>query len=208
MKEVLSSSMISSLYIDYVNRIFTELSIGSDMALKSTIFKAELQIADIDRNYYQSHVLTLARHPSETDERMMVRLLAFALHAHASLLFGNGLSTDNEPDLWRKDLTGEIDLWIDVGLPDEKLVRKACGRSRQVFIYSYGGRVADRWWDQCRSKLAKIKNLSVINLPPQTSQSIAKQAQRSMQLNCTIQEGQIWLADQKESVQVELVVPV
>ncbi|GDX59305.1 hypothetical protein LBMAG31_01810 [Nitrosomonadaceae bacterium] len=194
--------------IDYVNRIFTELSIGSDMALKSTIFKAELQIADIDRNYYQSHVLTLARHPSETDERMMVRLLAFALHAHESLLFGNGLSTDNEPDLWRKDLTGEIDLWIDVGLPDEKLVRKACGRSRQVFIYSYGGRVADRWWDQCRSKLGKIKNLSVINLPPQTSQSIAKQAQRSMQLNCTIQEGQIWLADHKESVQVELVIPV
>ena len=208
MKEIPSSSMISSLYIDYVNRIFIELSIGSDMALKSTIFKAELQIADIDRNYYQSHVLTLARHPSETDERMMVRLLAFALHAHESLLFGNGLSTDNEPDLWRKDLTGEINLWIDVGLPDEKLVRKACGRSRQVFIYSYGGRVADRWWDQCRSKLGKIKNLSVINLPPQTSQSIAKQAQRSMQLNCTIQEGQIWLTDQKESVQVELVILV
>jgi len=175
------------------------------MALKATIFKAELQIADIDRNYYQNHALTLARHPSETDERMMVRLLAFALHAHEALVFGNGLSTDDEPDLWQKDLTGAINLWIDVGLPDEKLVRKACGRARQVFIYTYGGRVADRWWDQYRSKLEQIKNLSVINLPPQTSQAIARQAQRNMQLNCTIQEGQIWLADKNESVQVELV---
>lgn len=175
------------------------------MALKATIFKAELQIADIDRSYYQNHALTLARHPSETDERMMVRLLAFALHAHEALSFGNGLSTDDEPDLWQKDLTGAIELWIDVGLPDEKLIRKACGRARQVFIYSYGGRVADRWWDQCRSKLGRIKNLSVISLPPQTSQAIARQAQRNMQLNCTIQDGQIWLADKNESVQVELV---
>jgi uncharacterized protein YaeQ len=175
------------------------------MALKATIFKAELQIADIDRSYYQNHALTLARHPSETDERMMVRLLAFALHAHETLSFGNGLSTDDEPDLWQKDLTGAIELWIDVGLPDEKLIRKACGRARQVFIYSYGGRVADRWWDQCRSKLGRIKNLSVISLPLQTSQAIARQAQRNMQLNCTIQDGQIWLADKNASVQVELV---
>ena len=175
------------------------------MALKATIFKAELQIADIDRNYYQNHALTLARHPSETDERMMVRLLAFALHAHEALAFGNGLSTDDEPDLWQKDLTGAIELWIDVGLPDEKLIRRACGRARQVFIYTYGGRVADRWWDQSRSKLERIKNLSVINLSPQTSQAIARQAQRNMQLNCTIQDGQIWLADKNESVQVELV---
>lgn len=175
------------------------------MALKATIFKAELQIANIDRSYYQNHALTLARHPSETDERMMVRLLAFALHAHEALFFGNGLSTDDEPDLWQKDLTGAIELWIDVGLPDEKLIRKACGRARQVFIYSYGGRVADRWWDQCRSKLGRIKNLNVISLPPQTSQAIARQAQRNMQLNCTIQDGQIWLADKNASVQVELV---
>lgn len=196
---------ITALYFDYIHQILDKSSTGSHMALKATIFKAELQIADIDRNYYQNHALTLARHPSETDERMMVRLLAFALHAHEALVFGNGLSTDDEPDLWQKDLTGAIDLWIDVGLPDEKLIRKACGRARQVFIYSYGGRVADRWWDQCRSKLERIKNLSVINLPPQTSQAIARQAQRNMQLNCTIQEGQIWLADKNESVQVELV---
>ena len=116
------------------------------MALKATIFKAGLQIADMGRNYYHDHALTLARHPSETSERMMVRLLAFALNASETLTFGKGLSTDDEPDLWQKDLTGAIDLWIDVGLPDEKSIRKACGRAAQVRIYSYGGRNAELWW--------------------------------------------------------------
>ncbi len=133
------------------------------MALKATIFKADLQIADMDRRYYGDHTLTIARHPSETDERMMVRLLAFAMHADEALSFGRGLSTDDEPDLWRKDLTGTIEIWIDVGLPDEKRVRRACGRARQVFVYSYGGRGAELWWDQfarcsCNSPSRKAKS--------------------------------------------------
>src|SRR5487761_2687911 len=123
------------------------------MTQKSTVFKVDLHIADLDRHYYHDHALTLARHPSETDERMMVRLLAFALHAHEALSFANGLSTDDEPDLWQKDLTGAIELWIDVGLPEERAIRKACGRAGQVCIYSYGGRAAVIWWEQCRSKL-------------------------------------------------------
>lgn len=176
------------------------------MALKATIFKAELQIADMDRNYYRDHALTLARHPSETDERMMVRLLAFALHAHEALIFGKGLSTDDEPDLWQKDLTGTIETWIDVGLPDEKRVRKASGRAREVFIYSYGGRVAEMWWNQNSGKLERIKNLAVINLPVETSAAMAKLAERNMQLQCTIQEGQVWVSDQENSVQVERVI--
>lgn len=176
------------------------------MSIRATIFKAEIKIADLDRHYYHDHVLTLARHPSETDERMMVRLIAFALHAHEALLFGNGLSACDEPDLWQKDLTGTIQLWIDVGLPDEKLIRKACGRARQVFIYTYGGRVVDRWWKQCCGKLEQTKNLTVINLPMEATRAIAKQAQRSMHLNCIIQDGQIWLADGNESVPIELVI--
>jgi len=174
------------------------------MALNATIFKATLQIADMDRNYYQDHALTIARHPSETDERMMVRLLVFALHAHQALSFGKGLSNQDEPDLWQKDLTGAVELWIEVGQPDEKSIRKACGRTKQVFIYTYGGRIADLWWDQNRSKLERANNLAVMNLPLDTSRALAKLAQRNMQLHCTIQDGQIWLADNKETVQVAL----
>jgi uncharacterized protein YaeQ len=122
------------------------------MALKSTIFKAELSVADIDRGYYRDHILMIARHPSETDERMMVRLLAFALHADDALTFGRGLSTQDEPDVWRRDLTGAIEQWIDVGLPDEREVRKACGRAREVYVLAYGGRAVDLWWQSAREK--------------------------------------------------------
>ncbi len=175
------------------------------MAIKATIFKANLQIADMERHYYQDHTLTLARHPSETDERMMVRLLAFALHAHEYLEFGQGMTADDEADLWQKDLTGSIELWIDVGIPDEKLIRKACGRSNQVFVYAYGGRVADMWLAQNSSQFARLTNLTIINLPVESTRAIAKLAQRNMQLQCTIQDGQVWLSDGNESVQVERV---
>ena len=174
------------------------------MALKATIFKAELQIADMDRNYYHEHALTIARHPSETDERMMVRLLAFALHASDTLSFGKGLSTDDEPDLWQRDLTGAIELWIDVGQPDEKRIRRACGRARQVYIYSYGGHGAAIWWNQIASKLDRSRNLTVISVPAAASQALGKLATRNMQLNCTIQEQQVWLADTEDRVQVDL----
>ena len=175
------------------------------MALKATIFKVELNIADMDRNYYHDHALTLAQHPSETDERMMVRLAAFALHADEALVFGKGLSTEGEPDLWQKDLTGNIDLWIEVGLPDEKEIRKACGRAKHVVIYSYGGRSADLWWTQNRDKLERAKQLTVINLPSATTQALAKLAQRTMQLQCMIQDGEVWLADKLNRVKVEFV---
>jgi len=173
------------------------------MAIKATIFKANLQIADMERHYYQNHSLTLARHPSETDERMMVRLLAFALHAHEHLEFGQGMTADDEADLWLKDLTGAIELWIDVGIPDEKLIRKACGRSNQVIVYTYGGRIADMWFAQNSSQFERLKNLTIIDLPVQSTQALAKLAQRTMDLQCTIQDGLVWLSDGAASVQVE-----
>ena len=174
------------------------------MALRATIFKAELQIADMDRNYYGNHALTIARHPSETDERMMMRVLAYALHAGDALSFGKGLSTDDEPDLWQKDLTGAIELWIDVGQPDEKRLRRACGRARQVFVYSYGGQGAAIWWGQNGSKLERTRNLTVVSVPAAASQALAKLARRNMQLNCTIQDEQVWLGDTEDRVQVDL----
>jgi uncharacterized protein YaeQ len=176
------------------------------MAIKATVFKANLQIADMERNYYQEHALTLARHPSETDERMMVRLLAFALNAHEYLQFGQGMTADDEADIWQKDLTGAIQLWIDVGIPDEKLIRKACGRADQVIVYCYGGRVAEMWFEQNHSQFERLHNLTVINLAQESTRAIAALAQRNMQLQCTIQDGQIWLNDEHASVMVECVV--
>src|SRR5258706_2666994 len=160
------------------------------MALKATILKAELHIADMERGYYHDHALTVARHPSETDERMMVRLLAFALNAHETLAFGAGLSSDDEPDLWRKDLTGGIETWIDVGLPDEKRIRRACGRADQVFVYSYGGHAAQLWWQQVGDKLAKSNKLTVIDLPQAGTPTPAQMAARQKQIQSTNPEGE------------------
>lgn len=159
------------------------------MAIKSTIYKIDLQVSDMDRNYYQQHSLTLAKHPSETDERVMVRLLGFALYANEALIFGKGLSDDEEPDLWQKDLTGAIELWMDVGLPTEKDIRKAAGRAKQVVVVLYGGRIADMWWAQNSKALLKLSNLTVINLPE--TQALANMAARSMNISCTIQDGEI-----------------
>ena len=173
------------------------------MALKATIFKADLQVADMDRHYYGDHALTIARHPSETDERMMVRLLAFALHAHDALAFGKGLSTDDEPDLWQKDLTGAIEQWIDVGQPDERRILKACGRASQVAVYCYSNN-SNIWWSQMAGKLDRARNLRVFNLPSAATLELARMAKRTMQLQCTMQEGQIWIADGDASVHLEL----
>jgi len=174
------------------------------VALKSTIFKADVAIADIDRGYYRDHVLRIAQHPSETSERMMVRLLAFALHADDALEFGRGISTDDEPDLWRRDLTGAIDKWIDVGLPHERDVRKACGRAREVYVLAYGGRAVDLWWQDARERLERQDRLAVSEVPIEASRALALLADRTMSLQVTIQEGHIFVADGATSVPVDL----
>lgn len=173
------------------------------MALKATICKASLQVADMDRSYYAGHVLTVARHPSETDERMMARLLAFALNAHEHLAFGKGLSDTDEPDLWQRDLTGAIEHWIEVGQPDEKRVLRACGRARRVTVYAYGNR-AELWWKPIADKLERAKNLVVWRIPSSAIQALEKLAARNMELQCTVQEGQLYFSNAAETVQIEL----
>ena len=162
------------------------------MALNATIYKAELQVSDMDRHYYATHALTLARHPSETEERLMVRLLAFALHADERLEFGKGLSSEDEPDLWRKALNGEIEQWIDLGQPDEQRIRKACGRAREVIVVNYGGRAADVWWEKSAGALARSKNLVVLDVSAATA-ALAAIAGRSLRLQCNIQDGHVQL---------------
>jgi len=174
------------------------------LALKATIFKAELQLSDMDRHHYQTYPLTLARHPSETDERMMVRLVAFALNADEQLSFTKGISTDDEPDLWLKNLSGEIELWIELGQPDEKRLRKACGRARQVIVYPYAERSAALWWQQNQQTFKRFENLSVKRIAVAGNHALSDLAQRNMSLTCTIQEGQLWLSDGQRDVTVDL----
>ena len=175
---------------------------SSHMALQSPIHKAQLEISDMDRGYYANHALTLAQHPSETTERLMVRVLAFAMHADERREFGAGLSSDDEPDLWRKSLTGEIEQWIDLGQPDEQRIRKACGRARQVIIVTYSGRSADLWWQKIATGLARSRNLTVIDVPSESAASLAALAGRNMQLQCLIQEGDVQLMDAHASASI------
>jgi uncharacterized protein YaeQ len=181
------------------------------LALKSTIFKANLSIADIDHAYYADHTLTLARHPSETDERMMIRLAALALNAHrlqtdcggdANLGFGAGLSNPDDPDVWIRDYTDRTRLWIEVGQPEEKPISKACGKADQVLVYCFA-HAAEVWWRGIETKLTRLNNLSVFRVPATASQALAALAQRSMQLQATVQEGNLMVSDGSGSVDIE-----
>lgn len=170
------------------------------MALKATIFKATLNITDMDRHYYADHQLTLARHPSETDERMMIRLLAFALNASDSLTFTKGISTDDEPDLWQKSLSDNIELWIELGLPDESRLKKACGRAEQVILYTYGGRAVPLWWEKVQGKVSRLNNLTVINLPQDATMALGTMADRNMSLQLTVQDGEVGIGNDSERI--------
>ncbi|GHD00814.1 hypothetical protein GCM10007320_58630 [Pseudorhodoferax aquiterrae] len=180
------------------------------MALKSTVFKAALSIADIDHNYYADHAFTLARHPSETDERMMVRLAALALNAHAlqtvcngdgTLGFGAGLSDPDDPDVILRDFTGQTRLWIEVGLPEERALAKACGKSDAVAVYAYQS-PAEIWWQGIRGKLTRLDKLTVWRIPTATSQALAAMAERSMQLQATVQDGQLLLSNASQTLEL------
>lgn len=181
------------------------------MALKSTVFKANLQIADIDHGYYADHALTLARHPSETDERMMVRLVALALQAHelqdtcggdGTLAFGTGLSDPSDPDVHLSDFTGRKRLWIEVGQPEDKPLAKAASQADAVLVYAYG-HAAEVWWKGIEGKLARQDRLQVWRLPAAQAQALAPLAERSMQLQALVQDGALTLSSARGSVHLE-----
>jgi uncharacterized protein YaeQ len=174
------------------------------MALKSTVVKAELQLSDLDRHHYATYPLTLAQHPSETDQRLMARLVAFVLFADDRLEFGKGLSTDDEPDLWRRDYTGDIEQWIDLGQPDESRIRKACGRARQVVVVNYSGRAADVWWEKSASALARLDNLTVIDVDVKAIDALAAMMERSMRFNALVQDGELQLMGDAGTVDVHV----
>jgi uncharacterized protein YaeQ len=164
------------------------------MTQKATIHKVELSISDMDRHYYETHNLTVAKHPSETDERLMVRILAFALNAHERLEFSRGLSTDDEPDIWQKSLSGELELWVALGLPSDKVVRQSCGKADEVIVYCYGGRTAEIWWEKIKNSTTRFNNLQVINFSETDTSELAKQASRSMKLQVNIQDRDVMVS--------------
>ncbi len=181
------------------------------MALKSTIFKAQLSVADIDHGYYADHALTLARHPSETDERMMVRMLALALNAHelqdmcqgdATLAFGAGLSDPDDPDLSLKDFTGQTRLWVEVGQPEEKPLLKACQKADSVRVYAFH-HAAEVWWQSLKNKVHRLDKLQVWRFESAHTQELALMAERSMQLQATIQDGALHLSSANRSMHLE-----
>ena len=178
------------------------------MALKATVYKAALQLSDLDENFYGDYDLTLGRHPSETDERMLVRLLAFVLNVPKTndlgpLEFAKDMWEPDEPALWQRNLTGQLEQWIEVGQPDEKRLLKACGRSRFVRVYSFNSSTSI-WWNGVANQLTRPKNLFVWQITPESSRNLAGLAQRAMRLQVTLQDGAIWVSDDAKSVEVGL----
>lgn len=175
---------------------------GVLMALKSTIFKADLQVSNLDRGHFAEYALTVARHPSENDDRMMVRILAFALFACPDLAFGKGLSSDDDCALQEIDPSGVLRTWIEVGQPDESRIRKGCNKADRAVVLSYGGRSVDVWWQQISPLLTRFDNLTVLRLSADETQALGLLAERTMQLVCTIQEGRVWLACGDTSIEL------
>ena len=176
------------------------------MAIKATIYKATLQIADMDRNVYGEHALTIPLQPSETEERLMVRLLAFALNVpaddlHGSLQLARGMADADEPDLWHKDLSDQLLHWIEVGQHDDRRLAKACGKARRVSLYCYSHSAAI-WYAGIANKITRLRNLVVWQVPHAQRQALAAMAQRSMQLQISIQDGHAYVNDGQTSVEV------
>lgn len=161
------------------------------MAQNATIYKVDLSVSDMDRHHYETHKLTVAKHPSETNERLMVRLLAFGLNSHENLEMAKGLSTEDEPDIWRKSLSGELDFWVTLGQPSEKIIRQSCSKSKQVVIYSYGGRTAETWWNKIKGSTNRFKNLQVVNITAEDTKKLADQADRSLKMQVSVQDGEV-----------------
>ncbi len=167
---------------------------GHTMAQKSTIYKVELSVSDMDRHYYETHKLTVAKHPSETDERMMVRLVAFALNAHEHLEMTKGISTDDEPDIWQKSLSGELELWVALGLPSEKIIRQSCGKAKAVRIYAYGGKTAEMWWEKVKNSTTRFDNLQVVNFAEEETKALGELANRAMRIQVNIQDEEVMVS--------------
>lgn len=172
------------------------------MALKPTIYKAQIELADSDRNCFESLSLTLARHPSETLERMAARLLAYCLNCTRGLEFTKGISTADEPDVWEHSDHGDIEHWIEVGQPEQPRLRKACGRARKVSVYAFAKSVPT-WWKLHGEEISALPRVQVWQFDWDEIQAAAALLDRTVQLNVSIVGGIIYLDNGSASTSVE-----
>lgn len=173
------------------------------MALPSTIYRASIQLSDLDRGRYESLQFTLARHPSETAERLLLRLLAYALCHEPELVFTKGVGAGDEPDLWAKEPDGRISLWVEVGLPDPERLIKASRHAGRVILFC-GGLNRVRWEAQHLAKLSNVANLSILAVGMDFLTSLGKNLQRSIQWELTLTEGRIYLSVDGQTLETDL----
>jgi uncharacterized protein YaeQ len=171
------------------------------MALKATIYKVDLNIANMDKHYFANHNFTLACHPSETTERLMLKILAFCYLAHDDLEFTKGLYDVDLPELWRKNLTDDILQWVEIGMPDETRLRKSCQRAEQVVVFTYQP-LADvqNWWRGVQAKAERFNNLAVLSIDEADLTRLASFNARTMQIQCNIQDDHLFISDDVQSM--------
>lgn len=170
------------------------------MALKATIFKAKVSLSNLNIHHYDDLTLTIARHPSENNLRMMVRILAYLMSAQEELSFTKGISSDSEPDIWKINHDGSIDHWIELGNLDERRIRQSCAKAKKVTIYTYQGNQSLSWFKTLENGLSRFENLDIINFTFPNDQSIEDFAERGMNISCTIEDSEIWLSADEDRI--------
>lgn len=170
------------------------------MALKATVYKAHLSLSNLNIHHYQDYSLTLAKHPSETDLRFMIRLLAFSMLAHEELQFTKGLSDVDEPDMWKINYDGSIEHWIELGLPDERRIRQICGKSKRVSVFTYHGNQATQWFEAIENKLDRFDHLNIIHFLIDRPDEIEAFTSKGMNLSLTIEDDEIWLSTETDRI--------
>lgn len=173
------------------------------MAEKATIYKANLTLSDMDRNHFSDYNVTLALHPSETVERMMVRLLAFCFRAHENLSFTKGLSSMEEPDLWLKHDNGSILEWIEVGQPAPDRLKKASGQSLAVKVFTYG-RGLDVWWKTNSAAIRALPKVTINQFSADELQQLVQLIDKTMKLTVTITESIAYVSSATENFTIQL----
>lgn len=177
----------------------------SFMALKATIFKVKLSLSNMNIHHYDDYSLTLARHPSENNLRMMARLLAFALNAQEeNLTFTKGISADTEPDLWKINHDGSIDHWIELGHLDERRIRQVASKAKKVSIYTYQGNQSLAWFESVKNNLERFDNVDVGHFSFPEGQDIEELVERGMNLSISIEDNEIWISTETDRLLVTL----